>query len=194
MPQTKTKSKGEQHKPGELPTTPSAHQNHKSNQELINQSELRTKLNSAVGQVVIALAQVPRYRHQSLADLQNVVLEPLMRDRIAIATSVDAGATAGTGGALVGIAFWATVSDEVDAKIREQIEGGGFPIRLKSEEWVSGPNSWLLDIVAPSQQHASAMLSTFMQMEIVKNGGEVRIHPVVTGQLDSELLKKLSAV
>jgi cytolysin-activating lysine-acyltransferase len=35
-----------------------------------------------VGQVVLALGAVPRYRHQSIADLPSLVLETLMRKRV----------------------------------------------------------------------------------------------------------------
>jgi cytolysin-activating lysine-acyltransferase len=40
--------------------------------------------------------------------------------------------------ALAGIAIWAKVSPEVDAKIREQIGSKVFPIRLKPADWASG--------------------------------------------------------
>jgi cytolysin-activating lysine-acyltransferase len=160
--------------------------------ELLKQAaEVRTRLHAAVGQVVLALSQVPRYRHSSIADLQDLVLEPLMRDRIAIATSDGAG-NDGPGGALAGIAIWATVSEAVDAKIREQIKGGAFPIHLKPDEWTSGDKAWLLDVIAPSQKMASSVLANFKQ--VVKDGAEVRIHPIVARQVDPELLKKMGAV
>jgi cytolysin-activating lysine-acyltransferase len=164
--------------------------------ELLKQAaEVRTRLHAAVGQVVLALSQVPRYRHSSPktrgADLQDLVLEPLMRDRIAIATSDGAG-NDGPGGALAGIAIWATVSDAVDVKIREQIKGGAFPIHLKPDEWTSGDKAWLLDVIAPSQKMASSVLANFKQ--VVKDGAEVRIHPIVARQVDPELLKKMGAV
>jgi cytolysin-activating lysine-acyltransferase len=170
-----------------------------NNAELQNKSpelqkqaaEVRNRIHSAVGQVVLALTVVPRYRHQSIADLQSLVLEPLMRDRIAIATPAGAEGADNPGGALAGIAFWATVSDAVDAKIREQIKGGSFPIRLKPEEWTSGEHVWLLDVVAPSQKMASSVLANFKQ--VVKQGGDVRIHPMVARQVDPELLKKMGA-
>jgi cytolysin-activating lysine-acyltransferase len=154
---------------------------------------------------MLALSVVPRYRHQSLADLQNLVLEPLMRDRIAIASAVEKERKDGEGaspqameqapGALAGIAFWATVSDEVDAKIREQIKGGAFPIRLKPDEWTSGGHTWLLDVIAPSTRMASAVLANFKQVVQGKDekAGEVRIHPIVARQVDPELLKKMGA-
>jgi cytolysin-activating lysine-acyltransferase len=196
-----------------------SHGTAQNNAELQNKSpelqkqaaDVRNRIHSAVGQVVLALTVVPRYRHQSIADLQSLVLEhgqkkwepvfrpamrppkkpPLMRDRIAIATPAGAEGADNPGGALAGIAFWATVSDAVDAKIREQIKGGSFPIRLKPEEWTSGEHVWLLDVVAPSQKMASSVLANFKQ--VVKQGGDVRIHPMVARQVDPELLKKMGA-
>ena len=173
-------------------------------------AEVRRSIHAAVGQVVLALSVVPRYRHQSIADLQTLVLEPLMRDRVAIATAAPSGLPAVEPGSptgesegarendaanyapLAGIAFWATVSDAVDAKIREQIKGGAFPIRLKPEEWNCGDKVWLFDVIAPSQKMASAVLANFKQ--VVKVGNEVRIHPIVARQVDPELLKKMGAV
>ena len=165
---------------------------------------------------------VPCYRHQSIADLQTLVLEPLMRDRVAIATSapsgrLSAGESEGASensasendaanyAPLAGIAFWATVSDAVDAKIREQIKGGAFPIRLKPEEWNYGDKIWLFDVIAPSQKMASAVLANFKQVVAPLAAGspqgsrqgpanEVRIHPIVARQVDPELLKKMGAV
>jgi cytolysin-activating lysine-acyltransferase len=163
-----------------------------NNSELQKQAaDVRQRIHAAVGQVVLALTVVPRYRHQSIADLQNLVLEPLMRDRIAIATPAGSEGEDNPGGALAGIAFWATVSDEVDAKIREQIKGGSFPVRLKPDEWTSGEHVWLLDVVAPSQKMASSVLANFKQ--VVKQSGDVRIHPMVARQVDPELLKKMGA-
>jgi hemolysin-activating ACP:hemolysin acyltransferase len=112
----------------------------------------------------MAMAALPRYRHQSLADLHHLVLEPLVRDRIAIATPKAPDGAEGEIGALAGIAVWASVSDEVDAKIREQIKAQAFPIRLKPEEWASGDTVWLLDVIAPSQKLATAVLANFRQV------------------------------
>jgi hemolysin-activating ACP:hemolysin acyltransferase len=155
-------------------------------------AEMRSRIHAAVGQVVLALSVVPRYRHQSIGDLQGLVLEPLMRDRIAIASEKNEDGQIGPGGPLAGIAFWASVSDEVDAKIREQIKTGSFPVRLKADEWASGNRVWLLDVIAPSQKMASAVLANFKQ--VVKQDGQVRIHPIVARQVDPELLRRMGAV
>ncbi|WP_244613566.1 hypothetical protein [Methylosinus sp. Ce-a6] len=109
--------------------------------------ELRHRIHVAVGQIALAMSAVPRYRHQSLADLQSLILDPLLRDRIAIATlgaakdesNVDSGQESPQDTtSMAGVAIWASVSDKAEAKIREQIRAGVFPLRLKAEDWTSG--------------------------------------------------------
>lgn len=153
-------------------------------------AEARTKIQAAVGQIVLAMSNLPRYRNQMLGDVQAMVLDPLMRDRIAIA-SEKADDAADAMQTLAGIAFWATVSEEVDARIREQIKTGAFPVRLKSADWNSGNIVWLLDVIAPSQKLATNVLLNFRK--VLKDQSDVRIHPVVARQIDPELLKKLTA-
>lgn len=155
-------------------------------------AEARTRIHAAVGQIVVTLAAVPRYRHQTLGDLQSLILDPLMRDRVAIASAKPVDGAAHVEAQFAGIALWATVSEEVDAKIRDQVRSGVFPVKLKSADWVSGDRVWLLDVIAPSQKMASAVLANFNQ--VVKKPGEVRIHPVVARMVDPELLKKMGAV
>jgi hemolysin-activating ACP:hemolysin acyltransferase len=92
---------------------------------------------------------------------------------------------------LAGIAIWASVSEEVNGKIQEQIKSGSFPIRLKADDWTSGEIVWLLDVVAPSQKLSTSVLANFRQ--VIKEG-QVRIHPIVAKMVDPELLKKMGAV
>ena len=89
---------------------------------------------------------------------------------------------------IAGIAIWATVSDAVDAKISEQIKAGAFPVRLGADDWVSGNNVWLLDVVAADRQQSTSVLANFRQL-----AGErpVRIHPVVARLIDPDVLEKL---
>ncbi len=152
-------------------------------------ADARHRIHAAVGQIVLVLSATPRYRHQSLSDLQALVLDPLLRDRIAIATAAHKE-NDGDEAPLAGVAIWASVSEEVDARIREQIKAGVFPLRLKPEDWTSGDKAWLLDVIAPSQKLASAVLANFRQ--VVKEG-DVRIHPIVARMVDPELLKKMGA-
>jgi hypothetical protein len=39
---------------------------------------------------------------------------------------------------VAGIAIWASVSTEVDARIRAQVKARVFPVKLKPEDWTSG--------------------------------------------------------
>ncbi|MCP4072390.1 MAG: toxin-activating lysine-acyltransferase [Hyphomicrobiales bacterium] len=131
-----------------------------------------------------------RYRHQSIGDLEHLVTEPLMRNRIAIASAKPTDGL--EQGQMVGLAYWAKVSEEVEDKIKEQIKNAVFPIRLKPEEWESGDRLWLLDVVAPNRQAATAVLANFRQVaDKNADGGNVALHPVVSAVVDPEVLKKL---
>ena len=151
-------------------------------------AEMRSQVRENFGKVVMAMMMQPRYRGQTLDDLQHLVLEPLLRDRIAIAYPADAESSPLAD--LAGLAIWASVSEEVDAKIRDQIKAGAFPIRLKAEEWNSGSINWLLDVIAPDQRATAKVIANFKQ--VVKEGA-LRLHPVITRLVDEETLQKMGA-
>ncbi|MFG5383078.1 toxin-activating lysine-acyltransferase [Yoonia sp. R2-816] len=92
---------------------------------------------------------------------------------------------------LSGVAIWASVSEEVDAKIRDHIKGGVFPVRLKPEEWQSGQINWLLDVIAPDQKTTVQVIANFKQ--VVKDGG-LRMHPIVTRLVDAATWDKMLAM
>ena len=153
--------------------------------ELLSQiTAFKTRIQASVGEVVLAMLNLPRYRNQTLADVMHLVVEPMTRDRIAIARSGGEGKMEET----AGIAIWASVSEEVDAKIREQIQARVFPVRLKAEDWNSGETHWLLDVIAPSQKVATAVLANFKQ--VVKDK-PIRIHPIVSQLVDPAVLEKM---
>lgn len=154
-------------------------------------AELRERIQLHVGQAVLAMMNLPRYRSQTLGDLAHLVIEPLLRDRLAIASARKKDADEGAsdqGGATAGIAIWASVSDEVDAKIREQIESGVFPLRLGAEDWASGETVWLLDVIAPNPHLATAVLANFKQ---VSGDKRVSVHPIVARSVDPETLERM---
>ncbi|WP_294060636.1 toxin-activating lysine-acyltransferase [Sphingomonas sp.] len=151
-------------------------------------AELRTHVRESFGKTVMAMMVLPRYRNQTLADLQHLVLEPLLRDRIAIAYPSDKDVSPAND--IAGLAIWASVSEEVDARIREQIKAGTFPVRLKSEDWTSGDRNWLLDVIAPDKRSTANVIANFKQ--VVKQGS-LRLHPMVTRLVDEETLRKMGA-
>lgn len=148
---------------------------------------IRTHVRRSFGQAVLAMMMLPRYRHSSVEDLQHLVLEPLLRDRIAIASPADAE---NAGSDMIGLAIWASVSEEVDARIRDQIRAGVFPVRLKSEDWNSGTVNWLLDVIAPDPEATARVIANFNQ--VVKEGG-LRLHPQVSRLVDEDTLRKMGA-
>ena len=161
-----------------------AHQ-HLDPQMLERVRALRGRLHSVFAQVTMALMSVPRYRHHTIADLQHLVLEPMIRDRVAVAAPPHKEGELEP--PMAGVAFWAKVSAEVDAKIREQIKAGVFPVRLKAEEWDCGDIAWLLDVVAPTKKQATSVLANFHQ--VVKDG-KLFIHPAVRGLVEGDVLNK----
>lgn len=151
-------------------------------------TEVRAHVREAFGKTVMSMMMLPRYRNQTLGDLQHLVLEPLIRDRIAIA--YPGGKDEGPAADMAGLAIWASVSDEADGRIRDQIRAGTYPVRLKPEDWNSGEINWLLDVIAPDQRAAANVIANFKQ--VVKQGS-LRLHPMITRLVDEETLKKMGA-
>jgi len=149
---------------------------------------VRTMLHATVGQVVLAMSAVPRYRNQALADISHLVIDPLIRDRVAIAHSASKMDEKETALSPAAVAIWASVSHEVDEKIKEQIKSNAFPVRLKADEWKSGDIVWLLDVIAPSREMATSVLSNFSK---VAKSETVKIHPMIAQLVDPEVLGKL---
>ena len=152
-----------------------------------NIAGLRSHVRESFGKVVMSMMMLPRYRQQTLADLQHLVLEPLIRDRIAIAQRAGEGVQAQD---IAGVAIWASVSDEAEERLREQIRGGVWPLRLKADDWTSGSNNWLLDVIAPDQRATASVISNFRQ--VVKEGS-LKLHPLITRLVDPETLEKMGA-
>jgi cytolysin-activating lysine-acyltransferase len=149
---------------------------------------VRSHVRESFGKTVMAMMMLPRYRNQSIGDLQNLVLEPLIRDRIALA--YPGNKDENDFDDISGVAIWASVSEEVDARIRDQIRAGTFPVRMKAEDWNSGTINWLLDVIAPDEKKTASVIANFKQ--VVKEGS-LRLHPIITRLVDEETLKKMGA-
>lgn len=151
-------------------------------------AELRATLRENFGKIVMAMMMVPRYRSQMLSDLQHLVLDPMLKDRVAIAYRNEVKDNPAID--MTGFAFWASVSEEVDGRIREQIANGTFPVRLKPEDWNSGEINWLLDVIAPDQASIATVIGNFRK--VVKEG-DLRLHPLIARLVDPETLEKMGA-
>ncbi len=153
---------------------------------------VRAHVRESFGNVAMAMMLLPRYKHQTLSDLQHLLLDPLLRDRVAIAypTQLKSGETHNHLADIAGMAIWASVSEDVDGKIRDQIKAGIFPLRLKGDDWTSGDINWLIDIIAPDRKATANVIANFRQ--VIKEGS-LRLHPIVTRLVDPEVLEEMGA-
>lgn len=91
-------------------------------------------MSTLLGEIVWLLTQSPAHRHLFLADLEWAVMPALMLRQVHLFRSQ---------GRVVGVALWASVSDEVDARLSSGVT------RLAPLDWKSGDTLWLVDIIAP---------------------------------------------
>lgn len=137
----------------------------------------------ALGLLVAAMARLPRYRALPIGDLVALAIEPVARGRVTVVPPPQ-----GAPAHLPAFAIWATVSDDVDTRLREEAAGGAFPLRLAPEEWESGERLWLLDLIAPTRAHATIALIDFG-----RRAGErpVRTHPLIRELVDPAVYERL---
>ena len=64
-----------------------------------------------------------------------------------------------------------------------------FPVRLKPEDWKSGDTVWLPDVIAPTRELATMVLTDFHQ---IAKRADIKIHPMVAHLVDREVLEKLT--
>jgi hemolysin-activating ACP:hemolysin acyltransferase len=94
---------------------------------------------ASIGDVVVVLSRSPVHKHYSIADIEWMVLPPVMTGQfyVAEATDKERGFRAP-----IAVATWAFVSEEVDRRL-ESLAGG--LLRLRPDEWRSGTIGWLID-------------------------------------------------
>ena len=110
------------------------------------------------GNIVTILMQSPGHKDRKLADLQNIVVPALLNNqfRISEAHKKGSGYTVP-----VGVILWARVSDEVDKRLSTHADED---IQLTAEDWVSGDNIWIVEVVG-EQRFISSLLKDLRQKE-----------------------------
>ena len=100
-------------------------------------------VSAAFGEITTLLMRAPGYKHYTLSDLEWLVIPPLLANQftLAEARSKETGLSAP-----VGIALWARVSEETDARLSASLE---TPVKLRPDEWQGGDILWLIDAVGP---------------------------------------------
>ncbi len=141
-------------------------------------------LAAAFGEIVSVLMRAPGHKFFNLADLEWMVIPPLMANQFSIANATPEETTGQS--FPVGVAVWANVSPSVDQRLSSDLEK---PLKLRPEEWKSGDIIWLIDVAAPPEV-SKAMIDNLLttvfkgknvKMRIIKENGE-RLVQVFTGR------------
>lgn len=100
-----------------------------------------------LGEITWLLTQSPVHRQLFLGDMEWFVMPPLLLEQYRLFYGPDRP---------VGVALYARVSAESDARLQQ----GG--VKLRPDEWKSGPHPWLIELVAPfgGQQEMLADLAS----------------------------------
>ncbi len=113
-----------------------------------NQEGKPATLNAILGDACWLLSQSGAHRYNFfLADLEWLVIPAIVNGQYKLFHSENRP---------VGFAIWAQVSDEVQKRLAK---GAG---KLASQDWRSGKNLWLIDVIAPYGQ-ADQMLTDLKQ-------------------------------
>jgi len=115
----------------------------------------QTRLAQSFAQIVAVLMRDANFRKMRLADLEWLVLPPVMAGQFKLAQAPspvgrakgqEGGQKGGQeGGVLVpvAVALWARVSPQIDKTLSENLDK---PVRLRPNEWASGDNVWLIAV------------------------------------------------
>jgi hemolysin-activating ACP:hemolysin acyltransferase len=110
---------------------------------------------AGLGAVTSVMLRSPAHRRLFMSDLEWMVLPALANGQFSVAEARDPA----TGFSMpVGVALWATVSDEVDQRL---MAGPALPLRLRPAEWKSGPIVWLIEAIG-DQRAVSTMVGTII--------------------------------
>ena len=131
-----------------------------------------------LGEMTWLLQQSPLHRHFSIADLEWMIMPPLMLERYRIfrgnpnplpQSETGEGEEAKPGTTPMGLALWAMLSAEAEQKLNAMVMGGKGPVKLRPDEWRSGDRLWLIDLIAPFAT-AENKLAQVMLADLMHNG------------------------
>jgi cytolysin-activating lysine-acyltransferase len=126
---------------------------------------LGSPLAQSFAQIVAVLMRDPSYKDLRVADLEWLVLPPVMAGqfRLCHASPPADKAEAQKAGAFVpvAVALWARVSPQIDKALSENLEK---PVRLTPGAWTSGDIPWLM-AVAGDRRATQAFLKQLQENE-----------------------------
>lgn len=129
-----------------------------------------------LGEMVWVCSQSPIYRNLKIGDIEWLLLPPMMLGQYRVFHK-DA--------IPIGFALWASLSEEVEARINDAL-AKGKPVRLSPAEWKSGERLWVIELVCPAataENKLAEQLMADMAQNVFKGKGFYFHHlPVGTGE------------
>jgi cytolysin-activating lysine-acyltransferase len=111
----------------------------------------QARFGQSFSQVIAVLMRDQNFRNMRIADLEWLVLPPIMAGQFRLAHMPapprpgEPPKPADKGGVLVpvAVALWARVSPQIDKGLSENLDK---PIRLRTNQWASGDKIWLMAV------------------------------------------------
>lgn len=97
-------------------------------------AEQTKTLSTVLGEIIWLMTRSNNHRYFFISDLEWMVLQPVSLGQFRVFHGEEFP---------VGVFFWAYVNEEVDKRLSEGI------VRLSPEDWKSGDQLWLVDVIAP---------------------------------------------
>lgn len=139
-----------------------------------SKSDQGAKFALEFSKIVTILMRDAIFRNLRLADLERLVLPPMLFGQCRVIHAKKAR----DGPFLpVAVALWARVSPSIDKRLSEALEK---PPRLRPDEWASGSNLWLMTL-AGDKRALSKLLTQLREVEF--KGQKVKLHvPTADGK------------
>lgn len=134
-------------------------------EEAQRRTAIAVRQSLAFAQIISVLMRSPLYKHYTLADLEWLVLPPLLTGQFSVA---EGSAEEGGPRFPMAVALWASVSTDVDRRLSENLN---TQLRLRPDEWRSGEALWLVDVVGDGrvvQQFVAQLAGTTFKGRSVK--------------------------
>ena len=120
-----------------------------------------------LGEIVWVLAQSPTHKHFSLADLEWLVVPPLMLEQYRVFRDAK--------NAPIGVALWAYLDEAAEASL----EAGNA--KLRPDQWKSGDRLWLVELVAAQaleNNFLHARMLTDLTQGTLRGAGTIYYHTI----------------
>jgi hemolysin-activating ACP:hemolysin acyltransferase len=106
---------------------------------------------ASIGDMVVVLSRSPAHKHYSLADIEWMVMPPVMAGQFYV---VEAAHKEHGFRAPVAAVTWALVSEDVDQLLQEK---PGPLRRLRPDQWHAGAIGWLIDAAGEAEGVRAAL-------------------------------------